>query len=145
MTDTKTQMFPVTKVVDFGGDPYLKTMCAMAEDGSIVSMGITLTVGGTVISGELVGHSSWLAEVELAYEPMKFVTGGFRQANDEDKAAEGYAPEDVEFAHVHLRNAHYMLGSAGFVPARAGGGMHWRGRISQVDGWSYGVFKPEPA
>jgi hypothetical protein len=45
--------------------------------------------------------------------------------------------------HIHLSDARVLASGASPLPP---GGMHWRGRLSEVSGWSFGhLGEPSPA
>jgi len=142
-------------------DDILKLYVRVANEhaGDEAVMGVTLTVGGVVIAGDLISDRAWAAAAhQLAAaggddEPLGFA--GWRDffVQRQEKNAERTAildereddaePTDEQrIAHaetspgfIHLRNAQVLQGVT-MVP-KDGNGL-WRGRLSRVDGWFLG-------
>ncbi|NAZ86990.1 hypothetical protein [Kineococcus indalonis] len=118
---------------DDAGDAVLELLSTMADRGTVVA--ITLFSGGQVVSGTLVGRDRWLQEFvgraargggggrQIAEQ----VQGLFRAA-DLRRPGDGRAPRD----YLHLLDA-----QIDGLP-RIAEGLLWRGRISEVAGWSLG-------
>ena len=133
-----------------------------------------LTVGGLVISGTIIPNWQWFDEVEHAARAAFTVhTGGsiddehggwarlFRGVSEslERDREEHLAAQNVmeglseryrhllaqedRTTYIHLSDARVLApGVSAFPP----GGMPWRGRLSEVSGWSFGhVGEPSPA
>src|SRR6478752_8810676 len=128
--------------------------------------GVVLTVGGLVIAGTIIPDWQWFDEVEHAARAAFTVHSGgsiddesggwarlFRgvseslaRERDEHAAARNavgglavryrrlLAGED-RTSYIHLSDARVLL-PAGSSLSTAG--MHWRGRLSEVSGWSFG-------
>ena len=130
------------------------------EDGP----GLLLTLSGMMVSGKLMPGWQWYEEVEKQLRDAYVAGGGDpenedagwaklfkdigqriqKQRDEEDAAAdaaEGLASryqkalaEQSPTAFIHLRDARiYAPGQEG-VPGK---GMHWRGRLSEIAGWSF--------
>lgn len=124
--------------------------------------GVTLTVGGLMISGDLIPNWAWFDEVndelvkatprtseEEAYGWGVLFTSyrdSIKQMKAEEEAAlaaaENLAPRYQEAlqgadttAFIHLRDAKVYHPGQRPLPDN---GMHWRGRLSEVSGWSFG-------
>ncbi|POO48432.1 hypothetical protein CPJ18_26275 [Agrobacterium rosae] len=112
-----------------------------------LEINVTITVGGTMISGTVVSGHKYMQEISKA----------FRNANTDSpeiietlaESFEAWAPVYHEplkgpsiFAlkpnYIHLRRARAFDGSGNPVPQN---GMLWRGKIAAVDGFSMGEFK----
>lgn len=119
-------------------DDFLGALVNIANDDPKVALGITLTVGGTVICGTLKGRRPWVAEMVDAYgEPASFATqfGNLWAKQD----AEEDVPEMPTYAaFIHLVDAHILSGPS---PIPSGAGLFWRGRLSEVSGWSLGLIE----
>jgi hypothetical protein len=134
--------------------------------------GVVLTLGGLVVSGTVIPDWQWFDEVEHAARAAFVVhTGGsiddehggwarlfegvaqsLVQARDEHRAAREatehladryqrlVAQEDCA-TYIHLREARVIAAGVSPLPAA---GMHWRGRTSEVTGWSFGHLGAEP-
>jgi hypothetical protein len=129
--------------------------------------GVVLTVGGLVIGGTIIPDWQWFDEVEHAARAAFTVHSGgsiddesggwarlFRgvseslaRERDEHRAARNavgglavryrrlLARED-RISYIHLSDARVILPGGGSSQSAAG--MHWRGRLSEVSGWSFG-------
>lgn len=139
----------------FAPDPLLRTFVHMAEEGT-VAFGVTLVVGGVLVSGVL---ESTLAYLEgLATEMRERGSGGSaegmaqgldavaasvaeheeftrlakRATDDEEGEGQGVARQPL---YVHLADARI------FSPDLAAGittPVHWRGRLTAVDAFFIG-------
>lgn len=121
---------------DEPGDPVLRVLASSADRNDGLEYSVTLAAGGVVVSGQLVGGTAWwrALEADPDYSGVKQAVQAFRED------AETVAPEDtspVDYEHVHLTNAVYLVGNAQLPTA---GGMYWRGRIDQITGWSWGAI-----
>lgn len=133
-----------------------------SEEGT--GWGLTLTVSGILISGDLIANTRWLREVEeqtvgaaeraLGRVPDDGETGVSKlfshfaevleRQNKTIRTVRESLPdvaEDLEdllggqTAYIHLRNAKIYNANGSVIPTA---GMHWRGRLSSVDGWTFG-------
>jgi hypothetical protein len=128
------------------GDTVLETLVRLADRHDL-KVGITLYMGGTMLSGVLVSGRDWfdgtamrLSQARGSGEAAKVLADFFRQQRDQEFPASGEAdPDDTDgeapVGYIHL---------AGARPFDAGGsylreGMWWRGRIDRVDGFHFGV------
>jgi hypothetical protein len=134
--------------------------------------GVILTLSGLVVSGRIIPHWQWFEEVEHASRAAFTVhTGGsiddehggwatlFKKVNESlthnhnehtvAKDALHSLPERYQqrLAHldpthfIHLREARVFASNGAALPSS---GMHWRGRLSAVSGWSFGLLEPTP-
>ncbi len=121
------------------------------------SASITLTVGGLVVSGDLVPAWVWFREVRGLLSGgsgsgaggMADVFGMFaddalgevliREATGDVEdmpatpAPEGTLPTTIHLARAVILGAHHSQELAGGL---------WRGRLSHVSGWTFGRFEP---
>lgn len=138
-------------------DTTLAILVRAANRGSDFSFGITLHVGGALVTGELVGGTTFWAEqaehvrrtgvgtgVEAMASMMDEVAryyeeelGSGEDGADDADASRNLTPE----AFIHLRNARTIT-SQGDVPSE---GTFWRGRLAAVDGYSLGTTNRPPA
>lgn len=134
-------------------DHFLSFIVSQANDMA-GEFPITLFLGGTAITGILIGGRAYFDEVarlvmqgtegqipaELVdnYRSMWSMHGS--RYPSEGLAERETAGEDLlrfePVGFIHLRNAKFAFGSVGFAPQ--GDGMLWRGRLSEVSGFSYG-------
>jgi hypothetical protein len=137
---------------------YVRIANQQTEDLTV--LGVTLTVGGAVITGELIPNWAWAEEADRLVmsgsdgsEDSAFAIWRDRliEMRDETTAAAGEpdSPEEAtdqqRIAHaeatpafIHLRNAQVFLGN-NFAPVNDG---LWRGRLTRVDGWFLGHWSP---
>jgi hypothetical protein len=131
-------------------DPMLHTLVAVANSGS--GFTITLSVAGGFISGRLIGQNEYLDEAQAMWadwvsrnasddgdnddEPTEPIFDGFRIVPDE-------LPEPNIYRFIHMKDAHWFVGD-GMTPGPPGPGVLWRGRLSQVAGWSWGQLGATP-
>jgi hypothetical protein len=113
----------------------------VACNTSGLEIGITLTVGGRLVSGQLVGGSTYfkgLAESianargnngDLVKDISNAVAGNASIYETPDEATAG----NPQF--VHLKNAKHFDPSGDSTPRD---GTWWRGRLSEVQGFSIG-------
>jgi hypothetical protein len=134
---------------------------------------VVLTVGGLVIGGAIISDWQWFDEVEHAARAAFTVhTGGriddehggwarlFRgvseslvRDHEEHRAAENVIEglseryrrllaQENRTTYIHLKDARVLAPGVSPLPS---GGMHWRGRLSEVSGWSFGhLGEPSP-
>jgi hypothetical protein len=146
----------------------INAMTELQDDGP----GVVLTLGGLVVSGTVIPDWQWFDEVEHQARAAFVVhTGGsiddehggwarlfegvaqsLVQARDEQQAAREATErlsdryrrrlaQDDRADYIHLREARVLAGGVSSQPVA---GMHWRGRLSEVSGWSFGHFGAEP-
>jgi hypothetical protein len=135
---------------------------------------VVLTVGGLVIGGTIIPDWQWFDEIEHAARAAFTVhTGGaiddehggwarllrgvsesLARGREERSAAQNVvgglseryrrllARED-RTTYIHLGDARVLAAGVSPLPLS---GMHWRGRLSEVSGWSFGhLGEPSPA
>lgn len=124
-----------------------KALCALVAipERTNIELGITLSVGGLIISGYLVSEADYFLQM------MDIVGETSAEADVKDtlkdflaQLKESLQPKDDENDEEHLRLPDFVhLRSAKMYPSQ-GQGMPtqgqalWRGRISSVDGFSLG-------
>ena len=127
---------------------------------------VVLTLGGLVIGGTIIPDWQWFDEVEHAARAaftvhscgsidnesggwarlFRGVSESLARERDEHRAARNavgglavryrrlLACED-RTSYIHLSDARVLVPSGS---TRSTAGMHWRGRLSEVSGWSFG-------
>ena len=144
------------------GEDVLLAVLVQASNASAdpdTSLSITLTVGGLVVSGDLVPAWVWLREVReilgsasgtgvdgmahvfgmLADDALGDVLIRDATGDVEDpeaatgESAEQRLPTTVHLARARILGAHHSQELAGGL---------WRGRLSHVSGWTFGRFEP---
>lgn len=145
-------------------DPILSFHVRVANEATddLTGTYVTLTVHGTVVTGEIVPNWVWAEALHKAVTATHHEErSGYsvwrdemikvrderlpeNESADEDTSTDG--PNDE--AHlawvrdtptfIHLRNAQVFLGHN---PAPSKGDGLWRGRLASVDGWFLGQYK----
>jgi hypothetical protein len=129
-----------TTIVDRTSDEVLRVLARLAqEDG--VEMGITVAVGGGLVSGVLIAREKWLDKYVLAYSTSDKDGQEFarqlRAAFGEDDLPES-DDSPFRYHYLHLQDAQVVHGSTGLPVDRAG---FWRVRLDAVTGWSPGALR----
>ncbi|MBU8895358.1 hypothetical protein DRW03_14945 [Corallococcus sp. H22C18031201] len=129
-------------------DWFLELLLNMVNDHGL-NVGITLTVGGTQVSGELVSGAEFIKNFGSTFSgALKRAGAGDAaaslQAKYETMAAQVYDAKKAESAHepltfIHLRDARIVGPNGVLQPPQ----IWWRGRLSEVQGWSLGVLNKE--
>lgn len=139
----ETQQDPV----QFGpGDPMLRELLAELlahhAKGDPVSIQITLMTTGGIVTGELVSALQWLDAVDSQASIYKNLLVPFREELEAAWSADKIEPFTDEMmasiSHVHLVNARIFAGTMP-VPGYGDPGVPWRGRLSEVSGWIFGI------
>ncbi|MEE4451446.1 gas vesicle accessory protein GvpU [Novosphingobium resinovorum] len=103
---------------------------------------MTLQVNGLIVSGVMIGGAKYFELQTALVEP--FATDEMKVAYYMKEvfatAADLYKPEEEDEApsmptYIHLRNAQFFSPGQRPLP---GEGVLWRGRLSSVDGFSFG-------
>jgi hypothetical protein len=119
-------------------DWFLEMLVKIANSGD--SMGITLQVGGFLVSGTLVGGAEYFEgfakDFASTFKPEHAET--MRQAVAE--AAEPYKTAravdlDLPAEFIHLKNVQFFSHAGSPVSSR---GVWWRGRVCEVSGFILG-------
>lgn len=128
--------------------------------------GVVLTLGGLVVSGKIIPNWQWFEDVRNQVRDAFVFAGGdpdaehgfaflfgeigrraaerAREAAEAQKATEDLAPRyqravakrDVT-AFIHLHEARVYAPDSAALP---GNGMFWRGRLSEIAGWAFGLL-----
>jgi hypothetical protein len=123
------------EVLERGGDPLLSLFARLVSDTD-AEIHVTLAVGGGVVTGALISQVKWM---RLSAESMNATVPGSGVIPDElGKMLLSETPDGAPAEYLHLRDARY-LSPTGMMPERPQ--MLWRGRISEVAGWSWGSFQ----
>lgn len=106
------------------------------------AMGVTLSVAGGTITGDLVTATRWMEEVATLVE-MEGSEAAYHVANVyreqaglyKRRAAQHRGEVHGEVTYVHLRDSQWVMPSGYLGPEP---GVHWRGLLTEVAGWSLG-------
>ncbi len=128
-------------------DWFLAELVRRANEGGL-SIEVTLCVGGTLVSGWLIGGRDYfegLAE-NVAAAAMDSETAGRARAFLRSPAAMYHldadgrrevAADPEPLAYIHLEDARFF--TAAGLPVSASQGVYWRGRLSAIDGFVLGA------
>lgn len=134
-------------------DPYRDLMLAsfvnLANEATLGEVGVSLLVGGTWLTGQLVGARSWFEGLARSLDESGSV-GGFGDVirmvgaqvypSASEREAAGDLVDDPPLpAFLHLRDAHVIGGEGRSVPSRGG---FVRVRVDAVAGWMLGRIGP---
>ncbi len=129
-------------------DWFLQTIVRIVNEGDS-EIGVTLTLGGTVISGLLVGGAKYFEafgnEFASAFKEPEIAANIYSAFSShskiyEKKESESEAEEVLPPIYIHLKNAKFFHNSGPAFPTNRG--IWWRGRLSSVDGFALGVLGP---
>ncbi len=129
-------------------DWFLQSLVAMANKSNL-EIGITLQVSGMLVSGSMVSgekyfegfaedfSSPFTADPEAAAS-IKTSFSSYGELYKRDSESNGliHPPQ-----YVHLKNARFFNTTGNTIPGNRG--MWWRGRISEVGGFSLGSLSAE--
>jgi hypothetical protein len=128
-------------------DSFLQSLISIVNDES-ASIPITLSVGGLIISGDMIGGRTYFNEFarqfkdgfkDISSETASTIEKAFKSLGDVydpiQKESQGSAPIPKPYL-VHLRDAQIYLAGAGQSSSEKG--VLWRGRLDAVDGFSLG-------
>lgn len=116
-----------------------------------VEIGMTVTVGGTTVSGILINGKKYFEELgdllegsSRAEGDMQSVLGSawrkftaiYEKPEDSD---DSWQPSPA--AYIHLKNAFFHAPGQSRMPSNTG--VLWRGKLSAIDGFSIGNFSQE--
>lgn len=143
-------------------DDALSVLVSLINDSQDGAYGITLTVGGTVVTGTLIPNTTWMREVAELHplgpdgnegirvlfstfredlEKVRADEESLREAQDrglpEHMVAAAQATHSTEF--IHLKRVWFMGQAQPGNLERS----YWRGRLEEVTGWAPGILVPQ--
>lgn len=118
-----------------------------------VSIGITLSAGGMLISGKLAsGHAyfegvaedlSAVSSDDEVAAVLKSTIAKLASVYSPDKDSVSSSPRTRRrLTYIHLREARIFHPSGAPIPSNRG--VWWRGRLSEVEGFCFGQLEHEP-
>ena len=130
------------------GDVVLSELVRLADEQGL-EVGITVYIGGTVVSGMLVSGQEYLEASALRLqsaegppETKAALDRFFRAQRDQQYASSGAASTEGEdpppVGYLHLRGARPFDAKGPYLEE----GVWWRGRIDRIDGFNFGVIRP---
>jgi hypothetical protein len=128
-----------------GHDWFLGVLVGLANQGA--SMGITLQVGGLLVSGTLIGGAEYFegfaSDFSSVFEDKNTAEqyrSAFAAGAENYKARTFDDSEEIVDAYIHIKGARFFNTSGKAVPANRG--VWWRGRLSEVSGFCLGSLSP---
>jgi hypothetical protein len=132
-----TSPAPVATVV--GDDAVLNAVIDAIEKNDGFHVGITLYVGGVLVSGEMINDRDYLAGVSLTFieaghsNPAQYATQLGRALAD---AATHATTQVAGHRFVNLRNVRVLSPGSPLMPSNG----YWRGSAAHIDGYSWGLL-----
>lgn len=123
-------------------DWFLQSLVNMANyDG--VELGLTLSVGGLLISGTLIGGKKYFEEFGADFvspisdkEQAESIKSSFSKYGIIYRTPESDEEALLPPVYIHLKDAKFFHNSGKPIPSNRS--VLWRGRITAVDGFSLG-------
>jgi len=128
-------------------DCFLQSLVSIANDES-ASIPITLSVGGLLVSGDMIGGKTYFNEFarqfkdgfrNISSETAATIEESFKRLGDVYDPIQNGSQENAPLTKphlVHLRDA--QIYHSGSSPQASEKGVLWRGRLEAVDGFSLG-------
>lgn len=111
-------------------DAALEILIAALNQNPQLAVDLTLTVGGSLVSGTAVGATVfWQTLADQDGQDRS----GLREYFVDNAQASDRRAREPDAMFVHLLDSAHWLGAHDPVPAS-----QWRGRLSDVQGWSVG-------
>ena len=140
-TDTDTDVSQ-TAYAEPERDGVLQILAAGLQASEDQEIQLTVTVGGLLISGIAIGRDRWFRDTAQFMEEMggsgvipETLLKGFQEAESSQDA-----PDPATYGFLHMKDARTIF-PHGVVPDNSGPGLYWRGRISEITGFSFGQLK----
>ena len=131
------------------GDVVLAELARLA-DSSDLQVGLTVYIGGTVVSGMLVSGREYFEGSALRLQSAEgppeaqatlehFFRAQMEQAYPSSGSASTNGEEVAPVGYLHLRGARPFDANGPYLSE----GVWWRGRIDKIDGFNFGVIRPK--
>jgi hypothetical protein len=132
---------PTQPVVDL----VLTVLVNAVNKGETSNLGISLLVGGSWVTGSMIGGRMWFDQLAQVVDAQTGSDGGqlfhaigeTAYPSESERSAAGLAPLDADPGFVHLRDARLLTGAAVRVPEPGG---LVRLKLSSIDGWMVGIL-----
>jgi hypothetical protein len=135
----------------------LELLVNLVNDGAVHEVGVTLCVGGSLVTGKLVGVQAYFEGIagefaktakgskadELKASISRLGSGYSARTGDKLYDPEKRNDPRTWTNYVHLKDARVIGASEAPIPANRG--VWWRGRLSAIDGFFLGELKPDAA
>ncbi len=129
-------------------DWFLEDLVRRANENGL-SLGLTLCVGGGLVSGALIGGreyfegfadevASRVADPEVARRAREFFRSPAALYREEGGPGRAKASSLVDpLSYIHLKAVRFLTAGGEPIPGKHGG--YWRGKLSAVDGFVLGL------
>jgi len=130
-------------------DWFLAELVRRANEGGL-SLGLTLCVGGGLVSGALIGGreyfegfagdvASSVADATVAHKVREFFRSPAALYQPDEGLPGGAKASSLAdpLSYIHLKAARFFTSSGAPIPGSCGG--YWRGKLSAVDGFVLGL------
>ena len=131
-------------------DWFLAELVRRANEGGL-SLGLTLCVGGGLVSGALIGGreyfegfagdvASSVADATVAHKVREFFRSPAALYQPDEGLPDGAKASSLAdpLSYIHLKAARFFTPSGAPIPGSCGG--YWRGKLSAVDGFVLGLL-----
>lgn len=142
MTESQDRAFEEQEEAFLSADPMLEMLVSFAEKLDI-GVGVTLTVRGLLISGNIITYQGYLEGLVQAFESTsdnvgQIIATGYRSASQayQEALIKKGLEELPHPQYIHLSNARFISGNR-IVQT----GVYWRGRLDEVDGFFLGIIE----
>jgi hypothetical protein len=145
MTESQDR-FEETEDASLSVDLMLETFVSLAEEQDF-SFGVTLTIHGLLISGNIISFQKYLEGIAQGFESAtgnqkigQIIAESYRNASQEyseirrEQGLEELPPR----RYIHLSDARFRFGTSVVPP---GTGVYWRGKLDEVDGFFLGIIQ----
>jgi hypothetical protein len=146
MTESQDREFEETEAVSLSVDPMLEMLVSSAEELDF-SLGITLTIHGLLISGNIISYQRYLEGIAQGFESAtgnqkigQILAESYRNASQEysEIRREQGLGELPPRRYIHLSDARFRFGDS---VVSLGTGVYWRGRLDEVDGFFLSIIQ----
>jgi len=128
-------------------DLVLTVLVNAVNKGETSNLGISLLVGGSWLTGSLIGGRMWFDQLAQLVDDQTGSDGGRlfttigqkAYPSDSEQSAAGQPQLDADPGFAHLRDARLLTGAAVRVPDPGG---LVRVKLSSIDGWLVGILDP---
>lgn len=128
-------------------DLVLVALVKAVNKGETTNLGISLLVGGSWLTGSMIGGRMWFDELARLVDAQTGSDGGqlfhligeTAYPSESERAAAGQAPLDTEPGFLHLRSGRLLTGASVRVPDPGG---LVRVKLASIDGWMVGILDP---
>ncbi|AFZ17068.1 gas vesicle accessory protein GvpU [Allocoleopsis franciscana] len=144
MTESQAREFEEAEGASLSVDLMLETFVSLAEVQDI-SLGVTLTIHGLLISGNIISFQKYLEGIAQGFESAtgnqkigQIIAESYRNASQEYSKVRREQEELPPRQYIHLSDARFRFGDSVVSP---GTGVYWRGRLDEVDGFFLGIIE----